>query len=359
VSAGARGESLLRAVRRLLTGCDGLVVSSIVNVRYLTGFRGSTAYALVLRDAALFFTDFRYQEQAEAEVREPWSVVVGKGTARAGMLREIVNRKVARLGFESSAPFELYEELRGAAGDVQAVGDRVARLREVKTAEEIAAIREAVRRAEVAYREVGPRIRAGVTERAIANRLEERLRREGCRRAPFDIIVASGPNSSRPHAGVTDRKVRPGDLVTVDWGGEADGYCSDMTRTVLVAGKETARKKAIHGLVLRANRAGVRSVRAGLSTRTVDRAARRVIDQAGYGEYFGHGTGHGIGLDVHERPALGPRGTTRIRSGMVFTVEPGVYVPGLGGVRIEDMVLVTGKGYEELTALPRELEIIS
>ncbi|NIR13308.1 MAG: M24 family metallopeptidase, partial [Desulfobacterales bacterium] len=228
-----------------------------------------------------------------------------------------------------------------------------------KEATELAAIRRAVKRAEEAFLEVKPRIRAGVTENSIALRLEERLRRKGCRRIPFDIIVASGPNSSLPHAKPTGRRLKPGDLVTIDWGGEADGYFSDMTRTFLLRGPDMSEKKKIYHLVLAAQMEGLRVLAPGKGGRTVDSRARDVIKKAGYARYFGHGLGHGVGLDVHELPRLSPLSSGKLRKKMVVTVEPGVYVPGLGGVRIEDMAVLEEGGARRLTSLPRRLEILS
>jgi Xaa-Pro aminopeptidase len=199
-----------------------------------------------------------------------------------------------------------------------------------------------------------------VRERTIALRLEDRLKKMGCRRIPFGIIVASGENSALPHAVATERKLAPGDLVVIDWGGEAGGYCSDMTRTLLIkGGGGTGRKRRIYNLVLEANRKAVGTVAPGVQAGRVDSAARDAIEEAGYGRCFGHALGHGVGLEVHELPRIARGRKGRLREGMVFTVEPGVYVPGLGGVRIEDMVAVGQGGAELLTTLPRGLEAVS
>ena len=185
------------------------------------------------------------------------------------------------------------------------------------------------------------------------------LRKLGCRQLPFEIIVASGPNSSRPHATATDRKLAPGDLLMLDWGGEAGGYYSDMTRTFLIKGGRGLKgKKEIYTVVLKAQHKALKAVKAGVGVKALDAVARAYIQRKGYGENFGHGLGHGVGLDVHELPRVAAQASGKIRSSEVFTVEPGVYVPGLGGVRIEDMVVARKSGREVLTSLPRALETI-
>jgi Xaa-Pro aminopeptidase len=241
-------------------------------------------------------------------------------------------------------------------------------LRVIKDDDEIRSVREAVRRAERAFLDVKPYIRPGRKEREIAFMLETRLKKRGCNRLPFDIIVASGANSAMPHAKASDKKLSPGELVVIDWGGEAEGYYSDMTRTVLLggrgshgrrkAGRDFSREEEIYRTVHRANRKAVSSVFPGFETKGVDEAARNVIKEAGYGRFFGHGTGHGVGLEVHESPRITWARSEAIRENMVFTVEPGIYIPGLGGVRIEDMVLVKSTGPHVMTRLSRDLEIL-
>ena len=241
-------------------------------------------------------------------------------------------------------------------------------LRAIKDHREICSIREAIRRAEEAFLDVKPHIRPGRREQEIALMLEARLKKRGCNHLPFDIIVASGANSAMPHAKTSDKKLSSGELVVIDWGGESDGYYSDMTRTFLLRGPgspmrhkgggDFSRKEEIYRTVYKANKEGVSSIFPGCRSKGVDKAARDVIKNAGYGKFFGHGTGHGVGLEVHESPRITWTRSDTIREHMVFTVEPGIYIPGLGGVRIEDMVLVKPKGPEVLTRLPRDLEIL-
>jgi Xaa-Pro aminopeptidase len=344
-------------LRRTLKATDGFLVTDMNNVRYLTGFSGSSGFALITMSESIFVTDFRYAGQSIKEISDPWEVVIEKKSRTAAIKRISRKTGIRRLCIESSASYEFFKSL--SALNVKDKRGVVERQRETKDREEINSIKEAVRRAESAFLEVRPYIKAGIKEKAVALRLEERLKKKRCRRIPFDIIVASGTNSALPHAGVTDKKLEPGDLVIIDWGGEADGYFSDMTRTLLVKGNGSGRKKEIYRLVLDANLKGIRKISKGMVAGEIDSTARDVIKNAGYGEYFGHALGHGVGLQVHELPLVRSGRKVRIREGMVFTVEPGIYMPGLGGVRIEDMVSVGKSGAELLTTLPKKLEIIS
>ena len=234
----------------------------------------------------------------------------------------------------------------------------------MKDGEEVRLLKEAVKRAEEAFLDVKAHIRSGRKEVQIALMLEERLRKRGCNRSPFDIIVASGPNSAMPHARTTERKLAPGDLVVIDWGGEAGGYCSDMTRTFLMgstmpdANSAYAVKRQMYRHVLNANREAISAVRPGVGSKAIDAVARDSIRVAGYQKFFGHGTGHGVGLEVHELPRITWKKNETVRENMVFTIEPGIYLEGVGGVRIEDMVLVTREGREVLTKLRKSLEVI-
>jgi Xaa-Pro aminopeptidase len=237
---------------------------------------------------------------------------------------------------------------------LKGVKDPVAHLRLCKDTDELSRIRCAIERAETSFRELRRTIKPGVSEQELGLRLEWLMREKGARRAAFDIIVASGRNSAMPHASISNRRLHAKDLVTFDFGAEAEGYFSDITRTVCV-GAPTPRQRKIHDLVLRAQRKAIGVLQAGVPCTMVDKAARDVISDAGQGENFGHATGHGIGLMVHEAPSLSSLSKDRIETGMVITVEPGVYIPGWGGVRIEDMVLVTKTGPQVMTSLPREL----
>ena len=336
---------------------DGFLVTDIYNIRYLTGFSGSSAFLLITKKENIFITDFRYKEQAEKEV-QGWEFFIQK--ERVTKIIKNLSRKIGirRLGFESSVSYNFFATLSRDL-NLKTMKDLVERLRERKDAHEIASIKEAIQRAEYAFLEVKPYIKEGLRETSLALRLEERLKKKGCRRLPFDIIVASGPNSAMPHAKPTERKLASGDLIVIDWGGESDGYFSDMTRTLFIdKGNDMNKKKEIYQIVLEANRKAIRHVAPGRTAQEIDRYARNIIKNSGYGDFFEHGTGHGVGLQVHELPRITRKGREIVKEDMVFTIEPGIYLPGIGGVRIEDMVRVAADGCETLTTLPNDFYII-
>lgn len=335
---------------------DGFLVTNIKNIRYISGFTGTSSFVIITRDKGLFYTDFRYKEQAHKEVKD-FEVGIENGK-RINLIQSIVKRfAIKSLGFEKSISYEFYELLKKLPITLMPKKNLVEDLRKIKREEEINSIKEAAKRAEKAFLNVKPKIKAGVKERTIALRLEAELKKAGCRSIPFDIIVASGKNSSMPHARPTEKKIEKGDFVIIDWGGEADGYYSDMTRTFLIKGKDLSEKVRIYNTVNDARKKAISSIKVGLKTQDIDSAARNTIKKAGYGEFFGHGTGHGTGLDVHELPSVSWAKGEKIQSGMVFTIEPAIYISEIGGVRIEDMVLVNKKA-ELLTSLSRDLEII-
>ncbi len=355
---GDRQEAMrIARLRRVLRkrGIDTLLVTQRENVRYLTGFTGSAGSVLIgASGRPVLITDFRYQEQAKAEASGSKLLIQKKDhstTIRAAA--DLFG--TANLWFdESSMTLDRLKALRKQKLRLRGMQDPVAEIRQEKDAVELALIRKAIRRAEEAFRELRHRIRPGTTEQELGLRLEMLIREKGSRRAAFDIIVASGRNGAMPHASVSGRRLHAGDLVTFDFGAEADGYYSDITRTMCV-GRPNARQREVHDLVLRAQQSAIDAVRPGISCAEIDRAARALIEKAGHGKQFGHATGHGIGLMVHEAPTLAARSKGETKEGMVFTVEPGVYIPGWGGVRIEDMVLVTKRGHRVLTSLPRDL----
>ena len=339
-------------------GINGMLISHIRNVRYLTGFTGSSACLLITGRERIFFTDPRYEEQAKREVRG-FDIVIERNERPKEILEQARAVGVKTLGFESTVSYAFYKALLRKGIRVKGITNLIEEMRRVKSALEIKAITKAVERAEKAFLEVKHYIRPGVPERHLAVRLETALKKQGCTVIPFDIIVASGKNSAMPHARPSDNRIKPGDFVMFDWAGEAGGYFSDMTRTFLMkGGRDLSKKIEVYTAVLNANVSAIRSVHHETAARMVDKTARDVIKKAGYGDYFGHGTGHGVGLDVHELPRISRFGRESIRSGMVFTVEPGIYLPGLGGVRIEDMVLVERQGCRTMTSLPKKLELL-
>jgi Xaa-Pro aminopeptidase len=352
--------SRLKNVRQSIRGkgIDGFLVTDMHNVRYLAGFSGSSGFLFFTERENIFVTDFRYKEQSEKEVKG-WDVIIEKGD-RIKIIRGLAKKsRIKSLGFESSLSYEFFNKISGIGVNLTPSTGLVEKIREIKDRTEIDCIKKAVERAEAAFLEVKPHIKTGASESGIALRLEDRLKKKGCRHIPFDIIVASGLNSAMPHARPTEKKLNKGDLVIIDWGAEADGYYADMTRTLLVKGdRGLSGKKDIYRIVLEANKRAISCVTPGVQSRQIDAAARNFIQKAGYGEFFGHGTGHGVGVQVHEAPRISWSKSERIRENMIFTIEPGVYVPDLGGVRIEDMLLVKPGGREVLTVLPKELEAI-
>jgi Xaa-Pro aminopeptidase len=339
---------------------DLLLVTALLNVRYLTGFTGSNALALVGPSSRTFLTDFRYVEQGAEQVdrsydrqREQQDLVEGVvGALPAGELR---------LGFDDTSVTvrehaRLRELLPGRVELVPA-GGLVERVRAVKTPGEVERIRAATELADAALLELLEGGLFGRTERQLADQLEEAMRRRGASHPSFDSIVAGGPHGALPHASPRDVEIARGDLVVIDWGAVLDGYCSDCTRTV-AAGDPSQRGREVYELVLSAQMTGLEAVRAGAGGREVDAAAREVITQAGQGEHFGHGLGHGVGVEVHEAPRLSKRSDDQLEAGNVVTVEPGVYLPGELGVRIEDLVVVTPDGSEVLTGIGKQLTVV-
>ena len=339
-------------------GVDGILITDLLNVRYLTGFTGSSGYAIITGREALFITDFRYEEQAGTEVKG-YKVLI-ENSERTGEIKKYCDRyKIRTLGFEDhNVNFGFYKKLVRRKVRLKPLTNFIEQLRLTKSKQELTFIHTAVKRAEAAFRKLQPFIRAGTTEKKLALKLEGLLKSAGCKILPFEVIVASGPTSALPHAQPTERKLRGGDLVVIDWGGECEGYSSDMTRTLLLKGRSMTKQKELYYHVLEAQKRAIHKVKPGIKAADIDDAARSYIEKAGYDESFGHGTGHGVGLAVHEKPVVSWRSREVIKENMVFTVEPGIYLPGFGGVRIEDMVVVKKGGADVMTSLPKKLKII-
>jgi Xaa-Pro aminopeptidase len=338
-------------------GADVMLVTSLINVRYLTGYTGTNGVALVGPDTRVFFTDFRYQEQSAVEVDPSFQRRIEKLDLLEG-LADVLPTGELRLAFEDGAmTVRSHSRLRELLEDrisLVAAGDPVERLRAIKEPGELERIRAASALADAAVRELMEQGLAGRTEREAAQALEDAMRRRGAQGVSFPSIVAAGPHGALPHASPRDVEIGAGEFVVVDWGAELDGYCSDCTRT-FATGDIEEEARITYDLVLEAQLAGLRAVAPGVSGRDADAAARDVIEQAGHGDHFGHGLGHGVGIEVHEAPRLSHRSDSTIEEGNVVTVEPGVYVPGAYGVRIEDLVYVTSDGPEILTSVPKEL----
>lgn len=335
---------------------DCLVVTNLVNVRYLTGFTGTNGACIVSRDERLFLTDFRYVQQASSQVQGYERVEAGRD-----MVGDLAGRLRGRAGFEDAhVTVELHRRLgeRLAEGvELVPAGRLVEGLREVKDAVEIDAIRTAAAIATEAYEELREQGLAGRTERGVALTLMRSLEDRGAEGPSFPAIVAAGAQGAMAHAVARDVEIPRGTLVVIDLGAKVDGYCSDCTRA-LATGPLEDDAVEIYELVRRAQEESLGAVRSGASCKAVDAVARDIIGAAGYGERFGHGLGHGVGLEVHEDPRLAKTAEGELRAGNLVTVEPGVYVPGELGVRIEDLVVVTDDGPEVLTAFPKELVTI-
>ncbi len=341
-------------------GIDVMLVSNLVNVRYLSGYTGSNGLALIGPDTRWFLTDFRYLEQAATEVDPSFE----RGRSQRDLLEGISERLPGadlRMGFEDGhLTVRQHARLRDLLPDrVELVpaGPIVERLRRVKEPAEVAAIRAAAELADEALLRLLSRAVAGRTERALAIELDRHMLDLGAQRPGFETIIAAGANGALPHATPRDVEVRRGEMLVIDWGATLGGYCSDCTRTVAVSEPDPDARE-VYELVLSAQLAGLGAVSPGAVARTVDAAARELIDAAGHGERFGHGLGHGVGLDIHEAPRLARDSEDELTSGNVITVEPGVYIPGAFGIRVEDLVVVTGEGCEILTSIPKELTVV-
>ncbi len=336
----------------------GLVLSD-VNRRYFTGFPSSAGVLLVLRDAAYFLIDFRYYHKAKAAVTDAEVIEM---TSFETQLRELFSRhRVMTVGLETKGiTLAEYLRYRESFSEVcfdtgTEFQDAITALRQIKTPAELTAIRTAQKITDTAFSQLLPLLHIGMTEREIAWTLEKLLRENGAEGMAFDIIAASGENSASPHATPTDRRLQKGDFLTLDFGARYDGYCSDMTRTVAI-GEPTGEMRRVYELVLAAQNAAFDRLSPDTPCKEVDRAARLCF--ADMERYFGHGLGHSVGLEIHETPACNTRDETRLAPGMMMTVEPGLYLSGRFGVRIEDLAVVTENGYEDLTASPKELIIL-
>jgi Xaa-Pro aminopeptidase len=360
----ARAEKLSSRMREL--GLDALLVQSLVDVRYLSGFTGSSAALVILTGGPphRFLTDFRYETQSSEQVPdELFEREIVTGELLDALAQDLGGRS-GRVGFfESSTTVKALRQLDSLLAErweLVPCEEEVARLRAVKDAGEILRIRAAAELADEALAGVLEDGLAGRTEREVALELELRMRRLGAEGGSFPAIVASGPRGSLPHAKPQDVEIPADVLVTIDWGALHEGYCSDCTRTYATGEHISARAREIYGLVLEAQLAGLHAVRPGIGGREADAAAREVIERAGEGERFGHGLGHGVGLEIHEPPRLSRTAPEEpLRAGNVVTVEPGVYLPGELGVRIEDLVVLGEDAQEVLTRLPKVLTVIS
>lgn len=349
-------DLLLKRTRDLLTqvGADGLLAFKPENRRYFSGFTGTSGYVLILPETQWFITDFRYTEQARAQC--PGFKIQLHNTERP--LEAILKEAgVKTLAFEDNyMTYQFYKNLSDKLPRVSLIpaGTEIEALRLVKEDWEIEKIAKAAEIADKAFDHILGYIRPGVSEREVALELEIYMKKLGASGLSFETIAASGLRSAMPHGVASDKLIGDRDFLTLDFGCVYEGYCSDMTRTVVV-GKASDEQKKIYNTVLEAQEKALNAIREGINGVDVDKIARDVISSNGYGEYFGHGLGHGVGLEIHEEPRLSPTGTKTLLENMVVTDEPGIYIPGFGGVRIEDLVVVKKDGCVVLSHSPKQL----
>ena len=340
-------------------GLDAMLVTSAPGERYAVGFEGE-GWVLVSRDGARYSTDGRYIEAARQQVTGAEIVLTERGQSHLALAREEIRRRgLKRVGFESGrvSADELGRWKDSLPCELVAAQGLLDGLRATKDEEELARMRQAQRITDEAFREILNFIRPGLTEQEVAARLVYELLRRGGRRVSFDPIVAAGANGSMPHAVPGETVIQPGMFVTMDFGCVYEGYCSDMTRTVAV-GQPTDEMERVYHTVLEAQRAGIAAARAGVTGSEVDRAARQAIQQAGYGSFFSHSFGHSLGLEIHESPNASPSEQTVFPAGAVISAEPGIYLPGHFGVRIEDVLVLREGGCEDITQAPKNLIVL-
>ena len=356
----------MQAVKRLQdwlpSGQTAALIATEHNRRYFTGFPASDGFVLMTKDNAWFMTDSRYIEAAQNAIRHMDVLCYDKPMT---LLAELMQKSgVTTVLVESELPVCEVRRMRDGLSavtldDSDVLDKQIGALRMVKSAEELEAVRRAQALTDAGFAYILPRIAVGRTEREVALDLEFEIRRQGAEGVAFEFIVVSGANSSLPHGVPGDKKIEKGDFITMDFGAKVDGYCSYMTRTVVV-GEPTDRQREIYNTVLKAQLASLASLAPDVLCRDADAAARDIITAAGYGDRFGHGTGHGVGVQIHEQPRLSPAAPAdmKLAVGHLVTVEPGIYIPGEGGVRIEDMAVITPNGCENLTKSPKELIIL-
>ncbi len=344
---------MYRKLDKILKGEDAVLLTSPHNMRYFSGFTGGEGAVLITNKERLLFTDSRYTEQAERETKN-FSVVKWCGL---GDLCNAINErgiKTAAIEDDCMTVMELKRLKELAEAEFTGRSAEINKLRMVKEEWELERIAKAEEIGDKAFSHILGYIKEGVSERDIAAELEYFMKRQGADKTSFDTIAISGKKTSMPHGRPDNKKLENGDFITMDFGCVFGGYCSDMTRTV-VLGKSDKRQKAIYETVLTAQREGLLAIRSGISGADADKAARAVIERAGYGEYFGHSLGHGVGLLIHELPNLSPKSGIILEENMVVSCEPGIYIPGFGGVRIEDLVCVKGGGCLNFTHSEKNL----
>lgn len=339
-------------------GIEGIIIGKRENRFYMSGFSGSEGVAVITSDKAILITDSRYTLQAKDQAKDYEVLLIKNGLSpfeTAILILESL--RVKNVGIESHAiTLKAYDDIKRKFPNIDFIktGGLVEKIRIVKDSQEINTIRAAQKITDTAFSHILELIKPGVSEKDLAIELEYCMKKNGAQETAFDTIFASGPRSSLPHGAPTDRKLKIGDLITIDFGARYNFYCSDMTRTVLL-GKPSEKQLLIYNTVLEAQETAINFIKPGCLGKDVDKIARDIIRQKGFGDFFGHGLGHGVGVEIHEEPRLSPTGNIKLLPGMVITVEPGIYIEDFGGVRIEDMVVVTESGCENLTKSKKEL----
>lgn len=334
---------------------EALLITSPYNLRYASNFTGSTGLSVITRDKAFFVTDFRYTEQA-ADQAVGFEIIKNTGPIYEEVKTIVENEQISSLGFEKDfVTFATYEQIKTLlTSELKPVSGLIESLREIKEQSEVDTIQKAINITEYAFEEILNYIKPGISEIEVANKLDFLMREKGAAGVSFDTIVASGKRSAMPHGVASEKKIEQGDMITLDFGCYFNGYVSDMTRTFSL-GDPGEELKKIHQIVLDANLKVTEQAGPGVTGKALDSVARDYITEKGYGEAFGHSTGHGIGLEVHEGPGINFRNEKSLVKGNVITNEPGIYIPGLGGVRIEDDLLITEEGNKNLMTVTKEL----
>lgn len=334
---------------------DGLLIMSPKNRRYVSGFAGSSGALLITNEDAILVTDFRYTEQADEQASD-FDIIEHKIPMPKEVAKQVERLGLKKVGFEKDhVTYSLFETFRNELdAELIPTSGLVEKLRLIKTDDELSILKDAVKIADDAFEHILGYIKPGVKEIDVSNELEFFMRKQGATSSSFDIIVASGYRAALPHGVASEKEIQSGELVTLDFGALYKGYCSDITRTVAV-GEISDELKEIYNTVLEAQLKGMEGLKAGITGKEADALTRDYIKEKGYGDYFGHSTGHGIGLDVHEGPGLSFRSDRVLEEGMVVTVEPGIYVPNVGGCRIEDDAVITKDGNERLSRSSKDL----
>lgn len=356
-----RGLMIMKRIARIRDilkniNADGIIAYSPENRRYLSKFTGTTGYVIIGMNNAGFVTDFRYTEQAALQCKG-YEIIKNENSLTEYLADTISKYNIKNLAYEDDyMTVGFYDKLKEKLFDVNMIPlkESSGEIRIIKEEEELENIKKAAEITDLAFSHILGYIKPGITEIDIALELEYFMKKNGASGNSFDSIVASGLRSSMPHGVATDKKINNGDLLTIDFGCVYNGYCSDMTRTIVV-GKANEEQKKIYNIVLKAQKEALLHIRAGVSGKDVDKVARDIISEAGYGDNFGHGLGHGVGLAIHEEPRLSPMGNRVLEKNMVVTNEPGIYISGFGGVRIEDLVAVGEDGPVVFSKSPKEL----